>query len=58
MCKQETAKELKAYAEYLRRTRLPVGEKEAIERILNCSVCLEKLAKELEEDEADNQQGE
>lgn len=55
---QKIADELKAYAEYLRRTRLPVGEKEAVERLLNCSFCLEKLAKELESNEADNQQGE
>lgn len=53
MDKQKMVNELKAYAEYLRRTRLPAGEKEAIERILNCSICLDKLANELEEDEAD-----
>jgi len=58
MDKQKTANELKAYAEYLRRTHLPVGEKEAIERLLNCALCLDKLAKELEEDETDHQQGE
>lgn len=50
MDKQKIAEELKAYAEYLRRTRLPVGEKEAVERLLNCSICLDKLAKELEAD--------
>lgn len=58
MDKQKVSNELKAYAEYLRRTRLPVGEKEAIERVINCALCLDKLAKELEEDETDNQQGE
>ncbi len=58
MDKQKTVNELKAYAEFLRRTRLPVSEKEAIERLLNCAFCLEKLAKEIEADEADNQQGE
>lgn len=58
MDKQKTVNELKAYAEYLRRTHLPVGEREAIERLLNCALCLDKLAKELEEDEADHKQGE
>lgn len=58
MDNQKTVAELRAYAEYLRRTRLPVGEKEAIERLLNCSLRLDKLAKELQEDEADHQQGE
>lgn len=59
MDNQKTVAELKAYAEYLRRTRLPVGEKEAIERVLNCAFCLEKLAKEIEtDDEADHQHGE
>lgn len=51
MDKQKIVGELKAYAEYLRRTRLPVGEKEAVERLLNCSICLDKLAKELEAEE-------
>lgn len=56
---EKVVSNLKAYAEYLRRTRLPVGEKEAIERVLNCAFCLEKLAKEIEtDDEADHQQGE
>ena len=58
MDKQKTISELNAYAEYLRRTRLPVGEKEAIERLLNCAICIEKLAKELEADETDHKQGE
>lgn len=58
MDNQKIASELKAYAEYLRRTRLPVGEKEAIERLLNCALCIEKLAKELEANETDHQQRE
>ena len=58
MDKQKTVNELKAYAEFLRRTRLPVSEKEAIERLLNCAFCLEKLAKELENDETAHKQGE
>lgn len=57
MDKQKAISELKAYAEYLRRTRLPIGEKESIERLLNCAMCLDGLAKELGEDETDNKQG-
>lgn len=57
MDKQTLINELKAHAEYLRKMRLPVGEKEAIEHALRCALSLENLAKELEKDEADNQQG-
>lgn len=57
MDKQKIINELKAHAEYLRKMRLPVGEKEAIEHALRCSVSLERLSKELEEDEADHKQG-
>lgn len=57
MDKQTLSNELRLHAEYLRRMRLPVGETEAIEHTLKCAVSLERLAKELEEDEADHKQG-
>lgn len=54
MDKQTLSNELKAHADYLRRMRLPVGETEAIEHTLRCALSLEKLAKELAENETDH----
>lgn len=56
MDKQKAISELKACAEYLRCTRLPIGEREAIERLLSCAAYLDRIAKGLEEYETDNEQ--
>lgn len=48
---------LQAVADHLRGTRIPIGEKTAIERLLGCAETLDSMAKELMEHEADNQQG-
>lgn len=58
MDKQTIAHNLKLYAVLLKQTRLPAEEVEAAGRIVNCAKKLEQLAKELEADEANNQQGE
>lgn len=55
MDKQAIADRLRAHAGFLKKLRLPIAEKEAIEQALTCAVSLEKLAKELEDDEADHQ---
>lgn len=47
---QEKSIELKRLADYLRRTSLPVCEREASERIYNVSLMLEKVAHDLEEE--------
>lgn len=56
MTNRQAAEQVRAHAEYLRKTYLPIGEKAAIERVLSCAASLEKLAKEMETDEADHQQ--
>lgn len=57
MDKKTLINDLRVYAVYLKKTRLAAEEVEAAERIVGCANRLEKLAKELEDDEADNQQG-
>ncbi len=52
----ETCQEMRNCAGYLRGTRLPVGEKEAIERILTCAALLEKLADDMEHEKT-NEEG-
>lgn len=54
---------LRTAAEYLKGTRICIGEKDAIERLLGCALALENLAadieaeevKEAKPDEADHQ---
>ena len=59
MDKETIITKLAAHAEYLRKTRVPAGEIEVVERLNKCAMSLEKFAEELvKEDEADNQQGE
>lgn len=58
MDKQRLINDLRVYAVYLKKTRLAADELEAAERIVTCANRLEKLAKEIENDEADHQQGE
>lgn len=51
MDKQMISNRLKAYADFLRKTRLALGELEAIERLNGCANSLEQMAKELLEEE-------
>ncbi|MBP3647187.1 MAG: hypothetical protein J6K55_12280 [Clostridia bacterium] len=46
---------LHAIADYIRGARIPIGEKEAIERLLGCAAMLDDMAEELKQNEADNQ---
>lgn len=43
-----TANRLRDAAAYLKETRVPVGEKNVIERLLSCALALENMAAELE----------
>lgn len=52
---EQIAKRLTACAAYLEETRLPIGEKETIERLLGCSAALKEIAKEMATDDAGNQ---
>lgn len=58
MDKHTLSNELKVHAEYLRQTPFvtPLKEVEAINHILKCAASLENVAKELSEDEANNEQ--
>lgn len=47
MDKQSISNKLKAYADFLRKTRIAVCELEAIERINGCANSLDNMAKEL-----------
>lgn len=59
MNKETIITKLKTHAEYLRKTRVPAGEIEVVERLNNCAISLEKFAEELlKENETDNQQRE
>lgn len=53
MDKQTISNKLKAYADFLRKTRMAVCELEAIERINGCANSLENMAKELLEAETE-----
>ena len=53
MDKQTISNKLKAYADFLRKTRMAVCELEAIERINGCANSLENMAKELLEEETE-----
>lgn len=55
MDKTKIMNSLQSVAEYLKSTKIPVGELEAIKRILGCVSTLENLAEELKNDETDNQ---
>lgn len=46
---------LHAIADHIRGTRIPIGEKAAIERLLGCAETLDDMAEELKQNEADNQ---
>lgn len=50
MDNQTISNKLKAYADFLRRTRIQIGEVETIERLNACAVSLENMAKELAEE--------
>lgn len=52
---QQTIAKIRACAQYLRETRLPIGELEAIDRLLGCVQTLETIAKEMDGHEAGNQ---
>ena len=43
---------LKAYADFLRKTRVQIGEVETIERLNACANSLDKMANELAEEES------
>ena len=58
MDKKTLINDLRVYAICLKKTRLAADELEAAERIVACANHLEKLAKELENDETAHQQGE
>ncbi len=53
MDKQTISNKLKAYADFLRKTRMAICELEAIERINGCANSLEHMAKELREEETE-----
>lgn len=55
MDKTKIISNLQSVAEYLKATKIPVGELDAIKRILGCVSTLENLAEELKNDETDNQ---
>lgn len=55
MDKTKIISNLQGVAEYLKATKIPVGELEAIKRILGCVSTLENLVEELKNDETDNQ---
>lgn len=46
-CTEITGK-LRAAAAYLKETRVPIGEKTIIERMLGCAVTLENMAADIE----------
>ena len=51
MDKQTIITKLKAHAEYLRKTRVPVGEAEVVDRLVACAASLDNLANELAAEE-------
>jgi hypothetical protein len=51
MDKQEIASKLRSMAQYLKETRIPVGEKAVIEHILGGALMLEKMAEDIEKSE-------
>lgn len=54
MDKSNIVTKLQSVSEYLKATKIQVGELEAIKRILGCVTILEKLAEEIKNSEADN----
>lgn len=62
MEKKEIASKLLSTALYIKETRIPIGEKGIIERLLGGALVLEKLAEEITKEEGqnetDHQQGE
>ena len=56
MDKKKLITRIQAHAAYLRQTRLSLGEVDAINHILKCADSLDIIAKELGEDETDNEQ--
>lgn len=55
MDKTKIITKLHAIADHIRGTRIPIGEKTAIERLLGCAETLDDMAEELKRNEADNQ---
>jgi hypothetical protein len=54
MDKSNIVTKLQSVSEYLKATKIPVGETDAIKRILGCVSILEKLAVEIQNSETDN----
>lgn len=52
MDNQTISQKLRAYADFLRKTRVPIGEVDVIERLNACANSLDSMAKEIAESES------